>query len=251
VKPRGLLWFVVPALDERENLPHMAPRIDSTCEDLEEDYQVVLVDDGSSDGTGEVALELWGERCTVLRHPTNQGPGRAVRTGLLHVLERATDDDLLITLEADGTSDLTVLSPMLAFARSGWDVALASPYAPGGGVEQTNALRLGLSAGANILCKHLLGIRDVSTYSSFYRTHRVDALRRLHARWGERVIEEQGFSYAVEMLCKLCGDGARLAEVPVVLDGAQRIGESRMRLLPTILGYLRLFRRYGRLARER
>ncbi len=245
-KTRGLLWFVIPALNERENLPGLAQQLEPACTSLGEDFHVVLVDDGSTDGTGDLASELWGERCTVLRHPTNRGPGMAVKTGILHVLGGADDQDVLVTVEADGTSDFTILSPLLAFVRSGWDLALASPHARGGGIEGTRFHRIATSAVANILCRTLLGLGKMSTYSSFYRVHRIDLLRRLEQHYGENLIEEPGFGYAVEMLTKLVRLGARVAEVPMILDGKKRIGESRMRVLPTTLAYLRLFRRLGR-----
>lgn len=246
VAPKGTLWFVIPALNERENLPALAPKLRAACEDLDERFHVVFVDDGSTDGSSEVAQTLWGEQCTVLRHERNRGPGMAMKTGFLHVLGEAKTHDLVVTLEADGTSDFSILFPLLAFARSGWDLALASPYAPGGGVEGTNLTRRGLSAGANLLCRRLLGLGTVRTYSSFYRVHRIEILRRLQDRYGDAIIEEAGFSYALEMLTKLVRLGAKAAEVPMILDGSQRIGESRMKVLPTVQGYLRIFRRLRR-----
>lgn len=249
-EPRGLLWFVIPALNERENLPGLAEQLGLACAKLSEEFHVILVDDGSTDGTGDVAAALWGERCTVLRHATNLGPGTAVKSGIQHVLQSAADSDLLITVEADGTSDFTILLPLLAFVRSGWDLALASPHARGGGIEGTSLHRVATSAIANVLCRALLGLGKMSTYSSFYRVHRIDLLRRLEARYGDRMIEESGFSYAIEMLTKLVRLGARVAEVPMILDGEKRIGESRMRIWPTTVAYLRVFRRLGTVRRS-
>lgn len=239
------LWFVVPALNEAANLPRMARGLAAACAQQEELFHLVVVDDGSSDGTGDVVRAELPGRCTVLRHATNQGPGAAIRTGFAHVIEIAGPDDLVVTLEADGTSDLTILPALATLTRVGFDVALASPHAVGGGIEGTTWTRVGISSSANLLCRVVLGIRGVSTYSSFYRVHTVAILRALFARYGEATIQERGFSYAVEMLAKLQRIDARVCEVPMRLDATQRIGKSRMKVLPTTLGYLRLFRRLG------
>jgi len=245
------LWFVVPALNEAESLPTLARQLAAACAQQEELFHLILVDDGSSDGSGEALSRALPGRSTVLRHAVNQGPGAAMRTGFLHAIEVAQPDDLVVTLEADGTSDLKILPALTTLARVGFDVALASPHAVGGGIEGTSLARHGISYTANVLCRVLLGIRGVHTYSSFYRVHTVGVLRRLFEVYGERTIEERGFGYAVEMLTKLVRVDARVCEVPMHLDATQRIGKSRMRIVPTSLGYLRLFRKLGPWRRRR
>lgn len=239
-----MLWFVVPALNERENLPNLALRLRAACDGLGEPFQLVVVDDGSTDDTAAVARAF--ERCEVLRHEVNRGPGAAMDTGIRRVLARSTEGDVLVTLEADGTSDLGILGELLRLVREGGrDVALASVYARGGGIKNTSMPRVVLSAGANALSRWVLGLQGVATYSSFYRVHRVEALRRVRERYGDRMIEERGFTYAVELLAKLVRTGATIGEVPMTLDASQRIGKSRMRIGRTIRGYLRLFVRLG------
>ena len=187
----------------------------------------------------------------VLRHEVNRGPGAAMDTGIRHVLSKAAPGDLLVTLEADGTSDLGILSALLDVIRKGGrDVALASVYARGGGIRNTSMPRVVLSAGANALSRWVLGLQGVATYSSFYRVHRVEALRRVLERYGADMIKERGFTYAVELLAKLVRTGATIGEVPMTLDASIRIGKSRMRIGRTIRGYLRLFVRLGLLERR-
>lgn len=245
-----MLWFVIPALNERENIPELGRRLAGACAALGEPHRVVVVDDGSSDDTAEVVRQRI-ERAVVVRHAENRGPGAAMDTGIRRVLSEAADDDLLVTLEADGTSDLAILPALIALVQQGGaDVALASVYAPGGGIKNTSLHRIALSASANAICRSVLGLHGVATFSSFYRVHRVVALRRVFTRYGERTIEERGFTYAVELLVKLVRTGARIGEVPMVLDASRRIGKSRMRIGRTIRGYLRLFVRLGLLQRS-
>ncbi|MCO5165919.1 MAG: glycosyltransferase [Planctomycetes bacterium] len=245
-----MLWFVIPALDERENLPATGRRLAEACAAAGEAFRIVVVDDGSTDGTADVA-RAHVPNAEVLRHERNRGPGAAMDTGLRHVLARAGAGDLVVTLEADGTSDLAILPALVRLCREGGkDVALASVYGRGGEVRNTRVHRRVLSATANALCRGALGLRGVATYSSFYRVHRVEALRAALDRYGARMIEERGFTYAVELLVKLVRTGARLGEVPMVLDASQRVGKSRMKVLPTIRAYLRLIARLGLVERR-
>ena len=227
-------------------MPRLAESLSAACRSLETPFHVILVDDGSSDGTSQAALEAFGEqRCSVVRFESNRGPGAAVDAGLRRALGQADDDALIVTLEADGTSDLAILPDLLNAVRSGNDIALASPFAEGGDIVGTSVFRHLLSRTANFLCEICLGIHGVSTYSSFYRVHSKEILDRVYAHYGAHTIRETGFAYAVEILAKSMRLGARVSEVPMVLDATLRIGKSRMRIGRTIVRYFVLFARLG------
>lgn len=241
-----MLWFIIPALNEKEGLPRLASAIASACRRIGRSYHVVIVDDGSTDGTDLAAPGIFGSGlCTVKRHAVNEGPGVAVFTGIRHVLDRAADDDIVITIEADGTSDLAILDNMTNLIDRGNDLVLASPYAEGGGITGTSFYRVALSASANFLAKWILCIGDIKTYSSFYRAHRISLLRRAYEVYGLRLIAEKGFGYAMEILTKFSRLDARIVEVPMVLDASRRIGTSRMRVTRTIAAYFRIFFKLG------
>ena len=241
-----MLWFIIPALNERDSMPSLADSLSAACHAMEAPFRVVVVDDGSIDGTERAALAAFGEdRCSVIRFETNRGPGAAVDAGLRRAIARSAAGDFVVTLEADGTSDLGILAELLETIRAGSDVALASPFARGGDILGTSAFRHLLSWMANFLCDHWLGVRGVSTYSSFYRVHSREILERVYRQYGRRTIRETGFTYAVEMLAKLIRVGARVGEVAMVLDGRARRGESRMPILKTVVRYFVLFARLG------
>jgi dolichol-phosphate mannosyltransferase len=131
---------------------------------------------------------------------------------------------------------------MLVRRQEGFEVVLASPYMYGGGLSNTSLLRVLLSHGANSLIKELLGIHGILTMSSFFRLYAAPVLRRLQARYGDEILETPGFECMVELLAKLIGAGATISEVAMPLDGSQRLGPSKMKVMRTIRGYLRLFR---------
>lgn len=237
------LFVLVPVLDEAPNIPRLIGNLSRLAGDLrgEMECRVVFVDDGSADGTGERIREEAGSLpAEVLRHDVNLGPGRAFATGFRHLAPLLADVDWVATMEGDNTSRVETLRRMLVRRREGFEVVLASPYMYGGGLSNTSLLRLILSHGANGLVKELFGIRGILTMSSFFRLYSAPVLKRLQARYGDGILETPGFECMVELLAKLIEVDATISEVAMPLDGAQRLGKSKMRLWRTIHGYLRV-----------
>lgn len=244
--PLPKLVFVVPALDERDNLPRLAERLAAARDACGLAASVVLVDDGSTDGTGDAAREILAPLgVRVVTHQRNLGVAAAFRSGFAAALESCADHDLVVTLEADNTSDVAALPRLVDEARRGADLVLGSCYAPGGGVEGTDAWRWFVSACANGLVKTWFGLRGLHTFSSFYRVHRAGMLREVFAATGGDPLRERGFASVVELLVRVRAMGFRVAEVPVVLRSHERQGRSKMRIAPTVLGYFRVMAALG------
>jgi dolichol-phosphate mannosyltransferase len=233
--------FVVPAYNEAQNLPRLLADLESRPE-LWEGGRLIVVDDGSQDGSAEIACSHPGPLpIEVIRLTTNRGPGRAFDLGFRRALEIAPEWGLVVTLEADSTSDLDAMEEMLATARSGADVVLASHHADGELVN-VRAHRRFLSRAAAYAIRRTAGL-DARTVSSFFRVYRVSALQAAYDLHGDSLIRESGFACKAELLIKLDRMKARIAEVPVSLDWSCREGESKMRVLPTVGGYARMMMR--------
>jgi dolichol-phosphate mannosyltransferase len=240
------LHVVVPALNEAANIRRVLDDLRAAGARHAERFalSLVLIDDGSSDGTGELACELAGNLdLTLVHHDTPRGPGRAFASGFRHLAPLVADDDYVLTLEADNTSRLELVDAMFRRIDEGYDAVFASPYMYGGGILQTSPLRVVLSHLANTFVKEFLGIRGLLTVSSFFRLYRGEAVRRLQSHFGPEIVERSGFECMVEMALKLVYLRMRIAELPMVLDTSRRIGKSKMGLTATGLGYLALFRR--------
>lgn len=233
-----MIHLVIPAYNEQENIGDLLENI-LRLGLAQDSYRVLVVDDGSTDGTRQIVDTFRGRMpVSVVSHAVNQGVGAGFRTGFETALRRARPEDVVVTMEADNTSDLGILPDMLALARSQADLVLASCYAPGGRIEGTNLWRKVLSWGANLMLVAALPIRGVHTYSSFYRAYRAGFLSSAMQAYGEDFIRQAGFVCMVEVLVKLDRLGARIAEVPMVLDINRRKDASKMRIWRTIRDYL-------------
>jgi dolichol-phosphate mannosyltransferase len=234
-----VIWFVIPAYNESENIASLVERLSPVVSSLE--ARVVFVDDGSSDDTVErIRVAARDLDCEIVRVRRNGGVGVALNTGIRHALEQAADDDAIVTLESDNTSDLGDLPKMLALLDEGYDIVLASVYAPGGRLIGVSRFRLLASRAVSDTFRLLGGLRQIHTLSSLYRVYRVGMLRRAAATYGWLLVREPGFAASVELLLKLYHAGATIAEIPTVNDWTQRRGKSKMRLWPTVLAYFRV-----------
>jgi dolichol-phosphate mannosyltransferase len=233
--------FIVPAYNEIDNLPRLLDDLALRPELFPEGSRLIVVDDGSDDGTAEWMSAYDGPVPTQLvALGTNCGPGAAFRAGFGAALADCADDAYVVTLEADTTSDLNALQEMLGEVDAGAGLVLASVHG-GGQMVNVSVARRFLSKCAGYAVRLLLGL-DAKTVSSFFRVYRADVLREASDRYGDRLITESGFACKAELLAKIAALGVRIEEVPVDLDGSRRVGASKMSIGSTLAGYWRLFR---------
>ncbi len=241
----GRVYLLLPAYDEEGNLgpllddvrevartwPAPAPRL-----------TVVVVDDGSRDGTLAVArAPRPGLEVVALPHGVNRGLGAAMRTGIEYVLEHAHDDDVLFAMDADHTHPPESMPAMLDRVRAGADVVIASRFQPGASIHGLDPLRRFVSFAASWLLRVLFpGARD---YTCGYRAYRVGLLRWGARRYGAEFLNQRGFSVMVDLLLKLRRAAQRIEEVPLTLRYDRKQGASKMKLARTAWTTLRLLGR--------
>ena len=244
-----MVIVVLPAYNEAQGLPPLLARLRQvSVGHFGASLAVVVVDDGSSDGTAEAARQADGLSVRVVVHPQNRGLAEAIRSGLLAAMEQAKDDDVIVTMDADDTHAPGLISRMTMLIEEGNDVAIASRFAPGGRTVGVPWSRLVLSRGASLLFRLVHPIRGVRDFTCGYRAYRAGLLRQAFARWGEEFISEAGFTCMVDILLKLHRLGAVVTEVPLVLHYERKSGKSKMDVRRTTLQTLSLLvrRRLGR-----
>ena len=233
------LCIVLPAFNEAAGLDRLLDRIDEAIGPRNIDYEIIVVDDGSTDGTDRIAGEA-ADRMPIhlVRHSINMGYGAAIRTGLGTAARRGR---VVVTMDADDSHDPALIPAMMERLDDGYDTVIASRFQPGGREVGVPAHRRLLSHGASRLFKVVVPINGVRDYTCGYRAFRAHVVRRMVAQYGEdRFIEHSGFTCGLELLLKASRNGARIGEVPLVLRYDRKRSASKMQVLPTVRTYMRM-----------
>jgi len=239
-----MIYILIPIYNEAENLSDLAETLLGNM--IEHDKTYVFVDDGSKDGSPEKVKEVFaGQKVHVLQNPGNQGPGYSFNAGFNYILDdlHASSQDIVITMEGDNTSDISILPVMIDLHGHGFDLVLASPYAQGGGFDETTFFRKLTSFSANLLLRLWFDVK-VLTLSSFYRIYSVSLLHEMRDKYGV-LIKETGFISKVEILVKAIRIKTKIIEVPMILNSKKRKGKSKMKVARTMMSYLRFFIKPG------
>jgi len=244
----GKVIVVLPSYNEGPNLGPLFASIDSCLGNARLSYEVVLVDDGSSDITPDVLGECKRKYpLTVVQHQRNRGLAETIRDGLLEALRRSEDTDVIVTMDADGTHIPSVMLEMMTLIEGGCDVVVASRFRPGATVRGVPAYRQVLSVGASWLCRVLFPTRRVRDFTCGYRAIRASALKQALQKYGDQLFDAQGFSCTMDLLLKLRRMKIVFEETPINLRYDLKKGESKMHVSSTILRTLSLIvrRRLG------
>lgn len=225
---------VVPTYNEAEALPELTRRLFSALEEAGLEGELVVVDDGSPDGTGQIADTLAGRYpMQVLHRPRKSGLASAVENGMARAR-----GEILVVMDADLSHPPEVVPQMvLAITADGADLAVASRYVPGGGVANWPWHRRFVSWFANLLARPLVPVRDAT--SGFFALKR-DVLSGV-------TLDAIGFKIGLEVMAK--GRYDRFAEVPYTFHD-RRYGESKFGTRE-VLDYLRQLNRLRRQRRPR
>lgn len=243
---------VLPAYNEAARLERLLDRLHAAL--APGAYQIVVVDDGSVDGTPEILARRTADLPLVtVTHERNQGLAATLHDGLRWVAENADDDDVVVMMDADDTHDPAYIASMLQRLDAGADVVIASRFQPGAVVRGVPPHRKLFSYGVLVLLRFFLPIAGVRDYACGYRAIRAPFVRRAVATFGDGLFElrDWGFICTAELLWRLHLLGARCAEVPFELRYDLKESVSRMRAGRTIAGYglLVWHSRVGRRAR--
>lgn len=207
----------VATYNERENLPELLDAILAVVPDA----HVLVIDDNSPDGTGELADRRAAEdpRVHVLHRAGKLGLGTAVIAGMRYALEH--DYDNMLNLDADFSHNPKHIPALLAGMQHA-DVTIGSRYVPGGGVVGWGFGRHLMSSGINWYARLLLRL-PVRDTSGAFRCYRVSKLRELDLD----SVQSRGYSFQEEILYHCRRAGCRLAETPIVFED-RRFGSSKI-----------------------
>jgi len=211
--------LILPAKDEERNLGPLIQRIDSVRSIHQLDLDVVVVDDGSSDGTAARACEIAAlyPYVRLLRHEQNRGLGATLRTGMAFAL--ANGYSLVACMDADLSQDPEDLPRLCRRLEEGADLVVGSRFVAFGAMEGVPAWRALISRAGNGVARRLLGI-PIRDMTSGYRAFRAASLAHLD-------LHEPGYGIQLEAVVKAHVAGQVLAEEPIMLRLRQH-GNSKL-----------------------
>ena len=242
-----MIYVFLPAYNEEIALPKIVKKFSEEMKRQNGPYRLVVLDDGSSDGTARVAQELSKNYpLMLLRHERNQGLGITMRDGLQHIAEIASDDDLVVTLDCDDTHEPSFVSKALDKARQGHDVVILSRFCEGGGEKGLSLVKSILSRGAGIFLALFFPMKGIKEYSCGYRVFRASILKKAMKTFGSDFVRltHLGFAVTPEILIKMRMLGAKITESPFVLRYDQKPTKSANKALKTIQGYFAIVLNY-------
>lgn len=208
-----MISFIFPCFNEAENLKRIPDEVIPVFDALGVPYEIIVVDDGSSDQTAEVARSLGGS-VRLVEHEKNQGLGAAVRTGI-----REAKGDLVVTYDSDHTFAPTLVKNLLArYDQGDVDFVSGSPKLAGYG-KDIPSYRIFISHLATLVYKVVVGA-DVTAVSPIFRLYRREQLAELP-------LTSTGFDINAEILFHLVRRGRRVAEIPTPLT-VRIHGESKL-----------------------
>lgn len=240
-----MIWVIFPAWNEEKVIRPTLIALWQAYRGRDEAYTAVLVDDGSTDRTVAEAQAAVAEssgqlQLTVLSHAQNMGLGAGLRTGIYWVLDRAKDDDVLVTLDADNTHPPAMIPDLVRLVRSGADLSIASRYRSGAEVHGVPGYRRALSDVASVLFRSIYPIPGVRDYTCCFRAYRIPLLQRARAVYGDQLCTARGFEAVMDLLLRLGPLDVKVHELGFVLDYGGRVGQSKMKVLRTIRSTLSL-----------
>jgi dolichol-phosphate mannosyltransferase len=214
--PRAIVCL--PTYDERENLEPMVRALGAV---LGPDDRVLVIDDSSPDGTGEIADRLAAELAwvDVLHRPRKDGLGRAYLDGFQRAL--ADGAELVLELDCDFSHDPADVPRLIAAADEA-DLVLGSRYVSGGGTRNWGLVRRAISRWGSLYAQVLLGLR-VRDLTGGFKCYRREALETIDLR----AIRSRGYAFQIETTYRAVRAGFRVLEIPIRFTDRE-VGGSKM-----------------------
>ncbi|MCV7221269.1 polyprenol monophosphomannose synthase [Mycolicibacterium elephantis] len=218
-RPSQRTLVIIPTYNERENLSLIVRRVREACPDV----HILIVDDGSPDGTGDLADELAlaePDQVHVMHRTAKGGLGAAYLAGFEWGLNR--EYSVLVEMDADGSHPPEQLHRLLDAIDAGADLVIGSRYVPGGEVRNWPKRRLLLSRTANGYSRILLGV-DIHDITAGYRAYRREVLEKIDLG----AVESKGYCFQIDLTWRTINNGFVVVEVPITFT-EREFGQSKM-----------------------
>jgi dolichol-phosphate mannosyltransferase len=219
----GVAWLVLPTYNEAENIERIVEAAGAVLNDCPlAGYRVLIVDDGSPDGTGDIAERLAARHdwVRVLHRTNKEGIGPAYLAGFAYALGNGAS--YLLEMDSDFSHDPADIARLLGAIEDGADLALGSRYVPGGGVSDWTLLRRAISRGGSLYAQLILSlhVRDLTGGFKCFRREVLEAI-------DFQSVRSHGYAFQIELTYRAVQSGFRVVEVPIVFRDRTE-GKSKM-----------------------
>lgn len=199
-----MIHLILPAYNEEKAIGKLIERVSNLNKKSSTGISVLVVNDGSTDNTVS-SLDCFKKKISIeiISREKNGGLGQALKTGILYLLPKLNNDDILITMDADNTHDPFLIPLMLDKISEGYEVIIASRFKSGSKEIGVPFTRRFFSKSAKFIFTFLFPISDVKDYTSGYRAFKVSFLKKAVEKYQNSLIKEKGVVCMVELLLKL------------------------------------------------
>ncbi|MBD3272124.1 MAG: glycosyltransferase [Elusimicrobia bacterium] len=235
-----MMYIILPAFNESKVLGKLIDEIEMVCASFE--HKILVINDGSDDTTADIIRTKKARySLTDIHHAKRQGLGSSMHDGLYHIKPLLKDDDLIVTMDADGTHDPALIPVMRNRCTHDCMLVVASRYQRGGGEIGVPFSRSLCSRIANHLMHRWFPIKHIHDYTSGYRMYCGNLLKKGFEHYGENLITEKGFTCMAEIIIKLGFLSDQFDEIPLVLRYDLKQTKSTMPVGSTIIRYIFLW----------
>lgn len=216
--------IVIPTYIEKENIAKLIPNIESSLGGLKQQFDILIVDDNSPDGTAQVVKNLATKFTNLyLLSGSKKGLGSAYIRGFKFAIEKLKAD-IIIQMDADFSHNPKDIVRLTEGLHKGFDVVIGSRYVTDGEIKDWSFFRKALSAAGNFICRKALNLNNIKDCTSGFRAIRVKTISKINFE----NFKTNGYSFQVKLLYELQKAGAKVKEIPIKFidrkTGATKLG---------------------------
>ncbi|MCU0438443.1 MAG: glycosyltransferase family 2 protein [Raineya sp.] len=224
--------ILLPAFNEEMSLPLLLKKINTLQSGESIQLNIVVVNDGSTDKTLE---NIKGFNIILVDLKYNQGLAKAIDEGFNFILKELPETAIIVTMDSDNTHDPSLINDMITSIQDGAEIVIASRYVKGARIIGLSFFRQMLSLCASFLFRIVVPLKNARDYTCGYRAYKASLIKKAKNHYQEKFITQKGFGCMAEILVKLKLYKPSIAEIPLILHYNLKVGNSKMKILRTIL----------------
>lgn len=226
---------VLPAYNEEACIIDLLQNYNAIATIYQLPLELLIVNDGSKDRTVEFARSVTLDiPLHIIDNKINGGLGKVIVDGFEYACARLSDNDIVITMDSDNSHSPGLIPRMIQQINEGSDIVIASRYRLGSRVYGLTAFRKLTSFLAGSLFLIFASIKGIRDYTCGFRAYKVSMLKKGFSHFGNKFVEETGFTCMVEILLKLNVFNPIIHELPMILRYDLKRGDSKMKVWATI-----------------